>query len=165
MKIILVLAISGVVSGCGYTARQVAEPSSITLDAALGDVADSLNNLHQRTQNREKLGMAVDEVSVTFQISAKGASTTTAGASAAGVPLGAVGGTGGLSISNTLANEGNRGNTIVVKFKNLATADLSKGSLALTNKKGVLLIDPRCLKPNPPKELRCPPIEFSKAPN
>jgi hypothetical protein len=50
-------------------------------------------------------------------------------------------------------DEGLRGNTITIKFKNLATADLSKGMYA----KGST-IDPRCLQKNKPKGLKCPPI-------
>jgi hypothetical protein len=141
-------------------AKQVADPSSITLDAALNDVADSLYQLRQKTLDRDKVGLAVDEVSVTFNVSARANNTGTATANASISPP-MTGGTGGLMVSNTLINEGIRGNQVVVKFKNLATADLTKGAL-VKGKDGKPMVDPRCNRPNPPKELGCPEIMFRK---
>ncbi|MES0110149.1 hypothetical protein [Mesorhizobium sp. M0013] len=112
--------------GCGtYTPREVADPKAITLNAALIDVADSLNDMRSRTANRDKFGLLVDEVTVTFNVSSKATDTGKLAVSVANIPVG--GGVLGASGENTLVAEGNRGNQITVKFKNLATADLSKG--------------------------------------
>lgn len=132
--------------GCGtYTPREVADPSAITLKAALVDVADSLNEMRARTQPRDKFGLIPDEVTVTFNIAAHGTNTGKLNVTASGVPLSP--GTLGASADNTQVAESNRGNQIIVKFKNIATADLSKGNKTLVD---------RCFVNNPPKD--CPVI-------
>ncbi|MBY3228546.1 hypothetical protein [Rhizobium laguerreae] len=108
------------------TPNEVAKPSEITLEKAIFDVADSLNQLQQRTANRAKIGLIVDEATVTFNVAATANNAGTGSASLNALPLSA-GGTAGLSVSNTLTNNGTRGNTITVTFKNMATADYSKG--------------------------------------
>lgn len=114
-------------AGCA-TPSIVAEPGEITLDAALTEVANGIYNLQKTTEGRPKAGLILDEVSVSLNVSAKATNTGTTGATIGNVPLN-IGGVGGLTVSNTMVGEGNRGNTITMKFKNLATADLSKGDI------------------------------------
>lgn len=114
-----------ILSACAYTPKDVADPQAITLNAALNDVADSLNDVRTRTANRDKFGLLVDEVTVTFNVNSKGTNTNKLALNVANVPVSD--GILGASADNTLVAEGYRGNVIVVKFKNLATADLSKG--------------------------------------
>jgi hypothetical protein len=112
------------------TPNEVARPSDITLDKAISDVADGLNNLQLRTANRSKVGLIVDEATVTFTVAATANNAATAGASLDSLPV-SQGGKAGLSVSNTLTNNGTRGNTITVVFKNIGTADYSKGGLTM----------------------------------
>ncbi|CDX21358.1 hypothetical protein MPL3356_350075 [Mesorhizobium plurifarium] len=134
------------IAGCGtYTPREVADPSAITLKAALVDVADSLNEMRARTDSRDKFGLIPDEVTVTFNIAAHGTNTGKLNVTASGVPLGPA--TLGASAENTQVADSNRGNQIVIKLKNIATADLSKGNKTLVD---------RCFVINPPKD--CPVI-------
>lgn len=108
------------------TPGMVAKPSDVTLDTAIIEVADSLKHVQQQTADRKKVGLIVDEAQVQFQIAAKSTNTGSIGGSVTAVPLG-VGGTAGLTVSNQVVNEGSRGNTVTVTFKNIATADYSKG--------------------------------------
>lgn len=135
VKKFTVLAVFGAclfLNGC-TTPNQVAKPSDITLDKAIIEVADSLKNVQQMTADRKKVGLIVDEAKVEFQIAAKATNTSTVSASASDVPLG-VGGTAGLSVSNQIVNEGSRGNTVTVTFRNIATADYSKGGKEMVAK-------------------------------
>lgn len=119
-------------AGCGtYTPREVADPTSITLRDALIDVADSLEAMRQQTRPRDKFGLIPDEVTVTFNIQAHGTNTGHASLNVNGSPI--PGTTLGGTIENTLVSDSNRGNQIVVKLKNLATADLSKGDRRLVD--------------------------------
>ncbi|CAN7485797.1 hypothetical protein [Mesorhizobium sp. LjRoot246] len=128
-------------TACGtYTPREVADPKAITLNAALIDVADSLNDMRAKAENRGNFGLIVDEVDVTFNVSSKATNTGKLAVSVANMPV--AGGILGASGENTLVAEGNRGNQIVIKMKNLATADTSKA----TNKR---LVD-RCAVKHPP---------------
>jgi hypothetical protein len=70
--------------------------------------------------------MLVDEVSVTFNVSSKATNTNKLAVSVANIPL--AGGILGASADNQLVAEGNRGNQITIKMKNIATADMSKSS-------------------------------------
>lgn len=118
-----------VLSAC-TTPNEVAKPTDITLEKAIFDVADSLNHLQLRTANRTKVGLIVDEATVTFNVAATANNAATAGASLDALPV-SQGGKAGLSVSNTMTNNGTRGNTITVTFKNMATADYSKGGFDL----------------------------------
>lgn len=117
---------------CAYSVKQVAEPSTITLDDGVTQVANSLYHLQQLTADRDKSGLIPDEASVTFNVSAKATSANSGTLNIANVPLSA--GTIGGSLSSSLNDESNRGNVITIKFKNLATADLTKGALAKGSK-------------------------------
>ncbi|WP_426236524.1 hypothetical protein [Pararhizobium sp. DWP1-1-3] len=112
---------------------QVAKPSDITLERAIIEVADSLKSVQQQTADRKKVGMIVDEVKVEFQIAAKATNTAGGSATATGLPVGPSG-AGGLSVSNQLVNEGSRGNTVTVTFKNIATANYSQGGKEMADK-------------------------------
>lgn len=114
-------------------AGQVAKPSDITLEKAIIEVADSLKSVQQQTADRKKVGMIVDEAKVEFQIAAKATNTANGSANISAVPLG-IGGTGGLSVSNQLVNEGSRGNTVTVTFKNIATANYNNGGKEMVEK-------------------------------
>lgn len=127
-KIALLACIApSILSGC-YTAGQVAQPSDITLDQALTQVSDSLTNLQKKTEKQDKVGLIPDQVTVAFNVAAKATGTNSATLNLAAVP--AAGGTLGASGTSSNVDESSRGNTITIVFKNLATADLSKGMYA-----------------------------------
>ncbi|MBZ9854890.1 hypothetical protein LB566_13860 [Mesorhizobium sp. CA13] len=129
------------VAGCGtYTPKEVADPKAITLNAAMIDVADSLNDMRARTRGRDNFGLIVDQVTVTFNVSSQATNTGKLAVTASNIPVAA--GILGASAENTLVATGNRGNQIIITLKNLATADTSKA----TNKK---LVD-RCAVKHPP---------------
>ncbi|NNU66535.1 hypothetical protein G9X67_14750 [Rhizobium sp. WYCCWR 11152] len=144
-RVCLYLGVVGL-SGC-TTPNEVAKPTDITLEKAIFDVADSLNHLQLRTANRAKVGLIVDEATVTFNVAATADNAATGGATLEALPVSA-GGKAGLSISNTLTNNATRGNTITVTFKNMATADYSKGGFDLVT---------WCKKQPEPKPLICKP--------
>ncbi|BCG72059.1 hypothetical protein MesoLj113a_32170 [Mesorhizobium sp. 113-1-2] len=123
MKPFYVLAIvPGALTGCGtYTPREVANPPTITVQQALNDVGDGLNGLRAKTNG--KYGLIVDEVNVSFNISSKATSDGKLGITTDKIPIGG-GGLLGVTASQDLANESNRGNQISIKLKNIATADL-----------------------------------------
>ncbi|AVH44966.1 hypothetical protein [Agrobacterium tumefaciens] len=128
------IAVSGVIlTSCGtYTPRQVAEPSAISLKQAIFEVADSLNEVQDRVPVNRRSGLIADEVTVVFNIAAQSTSTSNAGLTVSNVPLAGVGGTFGANGEIQNVSVGNRGNTVTVKFKNIATADMSKSSLKPT---------------------------------
>jgi hypothetical protein len=123
------LGLAVLVAGCAYQPRQVADPGEITLDSALMQLANGLNNMRDQTRARDKLGLIVDEAEVTLNISAKATKEGQLTLSASQIPIAS--GLLGLTASEKLSNEGTRGNTIVIRFKNIATADLSKGDRRL----------------------------------
>lgn len=124
---LITTSISLVLSACTHV-QEVANPTDITLKAAILEVADSIYEAQQHTQGRPKAGLIVDEATVQFNVSAKATAKTTIGGEAAGIPLNPAG-TLKLSVSNEVYSEGNRGNTVTVKFKNLATAAVNKNGL------------------------------------
>ncbi len=124
-SVTVVVLCSLALGACGYTTREVADPPTITLKTALIDVADSIDALRQRTSQRQKAGLLVDEVTVTFDVSSKATDGNKLGITTTNIPIGNA--VGGLSGELSSASEGNRGNQIVVKLKNVATADMSKG--------------------------------------
>ncbi len=97
--------------------------------------------------------MIADEAVVEFNIAAGATNKSTVGANADAIPMG-VGGTLGLSVSNEAFSEGSRGNTVKITFKNIATADYSKGGAEMVK---------RCLRV--PQPAGCPPIQFNVLPN
>lgn len=133
----IVALMSGALANCAsFTPEQVAKPSDISLDTALNNVADSLHRLQDKYANKKKIGMMVDEVQVQFDIAVAASNGGQAQLNVAQVPLGAAGGTLGASAQHQESANANRGNTITVTFRNIATADLSKGSLSLIKPAG-----------------------------
>lgn len=131
-RILLVFASIQMI-GCAYHPEEVADPKSISLRSAVFDVADTLAATKERTRNREKVGLYVDEATVVFNVAAKSTETT-------GLKLGASSPAGFVPITfsgeNSLANEGNRGNTVTVKFKNIATLGKGESAKAAVAPKG-----------------------------
>ena len=150
ISIWMFISIGCVATSSCSTPNQVAKPSSITLDAAINEVADSLYRLQKKTESREKVGLIVDEATVEFNVAASATNTTTTGGGLTVIPTSI--GQGGLSVSNELTNTGSRGNTIKVTFKNIATADYSKGGAEMAA---------RCAKN--PKAEGCPRQLFRAA--
>lgn len=123
---IILIATTAILTGCGtYTPRQVAEPSSITLRKAVFDVATTLRDVQSVTPPDKKTGMMADEATVTFNIAASSKTTNSGELSISNVPLAKGAVTGSIGTENI--SEGSTGNQIIIKFKNIATADMSKG--------------------------------------
>lgn len=136
-----------IVASCS-TPQQVAKPSDVTVRSAVIELADTFNELQQRVQGRPKVGLLVDEATVEFNVAAKATNKANASATADALPFAQ--GTLGLSVANEAYAEGSRGNKITITFKNVATADYSKGGKEIADK---------CLRaPVPPG---CPPILMS----
>ncbi|SCB41689.1 hypothetical protein [Rhizobium multihospitium] len=133
---ILTLMSSALASCASFTPAQVAKPSDISLDSALNDVATSLHKLQRKYADKEKIGMMVDEVQVQFAIAVTAADSGKVQLNVADIPVGTAGGTLGASAEHDQSSGANRGNTITVTFKNVATADLSKGSFSLLKPAG-----------------------------
>ncbi|MGO4570161.1 hypothetical protein AB4Z52_35335 [Rhizobium sp. 2YAF20] len=111
-------------TGCASTPTEVAKPTDITLGEAVNQVATSLHSLQNEYKDQPKVGLMADSATVTFVVAAS--STNTRGATLnVAAPLTAGNLTAGLS--DSLVSNGNRGNTVVIQFKNIMTADLSKG--------------------------------------
>ena len=134
MRVLIVFALFAVgLSGCGtYSPRQVAEPTEISLKQAIFEVADSLNEVQERVPLERRSGLIADEVTVVFNVAAQSTSTSKAGLTISNVPLAGVGGTIGANGEFQNVSAGNRGNTVTIKFKNIATADMSKSSFKPT---------------------------------
>ena len=117
-------------AGCGaFTPREVAEPSNVTLRQAVFDVAETLRDVRDLTPPGKKTGLMADEVTVTFNIAASSTTTNKADLTVSNVPVG--NGVLGASAGTQNVSEANRGNQIVIKFRNIATADMSKGIYSL----------------------------------
>ena len=124
MKWLSIIALGLSLAGCGYRPADVADPSDITLRAAVLDVADTLAEAKARTIRRgSSVGLYVDEATVEFNISAKANETNTLNVKSS-VPAALIGVPFSIDATNALVNEGNRGNKITLKFKNLITTKL-----------------------------------------
>ncbi|MUO42998.1 hypothetical protein [Agrobacterium vitis] len=131
MKKLLLSLMPLILCSCGtYTPAQVAKPSEVSLRAAVFDVADTLRDVQGRVPPEKKTGLLVDEVTVVFNVAASATKTDKAGLSISNVPLAA--GTVGVTADSQNAATGSRGNTVTIKFKNVATADMSKSSVRPT---------------------------------
>ncbi|BCH58508.1 hypothetical protein RvVAR0630_11320 [Agrobacterium vitis] len=125
-KITVILLYSVFLSSCGTsTPKQIADPSNITLRAAIFDVATTLRDVKDISPPDKKTGLMADEATVTFNIAASSKTTNNAELKISDVRLaeGIIGGT----LGSQNITEGSTGNQIVVKFKNITTADMSKG--------------------------------------
>ncbi|BCH63674.1 hypothetical protein RvVAT039_08900 [Agrobacterium vitis] len=125
-KITVILLYSVFLSSCGTsTPKQIADPSNITLRTAIFDVATTLRDVKDISPPDKKTGLMADEATVTFNIAASSKTTNNAELKISDVRLaeGIIGGT----LGSQNITEGSTGNQIVVKFKNITTADMSKG--------------------------------------
>ncbi len=136
-----------VLPGCGtFTPRQIAEPSQVTVKEAIFEVADALRDVQDRVPPERRAGLIADEVTVVFNVAAGSTVTNKAGLTISNVPL--AGGALGGSLETQNVSNASRGNTITIKFKNIATADI-KGGAPLGNKKrcgeGFVLVRGKCI--------------------
>jgi hypothetical protein len=114
-------------SCASFSPGQVVKPSDITLDKALQDVAYSLHHVQDKYPPEKRMGLIADEVTVQFQVAASATNGGSGTLNIAAIPVSAAGGTIGGSLTEQQSANANRGNTITLTFRNLATADLSKG--------------------------------------
>ncbi|WP_299724674.1 hypothetical protein [Devosia sp.] len=121
------LAIIAAYSLAACTTQRASPTPTISLQAALIDTADSLNALRQRTASRDRFGLAVETVTVEFNVSSKATNTAKAGLSTKDTPLG-VGGLLGIDASNEFVTDNSAGNKITIVLRNLATMDNSKAN-------------------------------------
>lgn len=134
MRFVFAALLCGLVlTGCGtFTPRQVAEPSDISLKKAVFEVADALSEVQGRVPLQRRSGMIADEVTVVFNVAATSTTTNSAGLTISNVPLAGDGGLLGANAQTQNVSLGNRGNTVTIKFKNVATADMSKSKFKVT---------------------------------
>lgn len=107
-----------VLTGCAHTQRP--EITDITLETAMADVALGLNKIYAERQGHDKSGLVPSEITVTFNVGAKGQDSSKlyieAGAKAGAVSIAKAGGETGGSL------EVSRGNTITIKFSSVLYA-------------------------------------------
>jgi hypothetical protein len=103
---------------CGTRPTDVADPNTISLKSAVLDVSTTLNELRVRNAQNSRATMVAEEASVTFNISAKSVEGDTL--KLGGSLPASVGFPFNFSNDYQLTNEGNRGNQITIKFKNIA---------------------------------------------
>ncbi|WSG98786.1 hypothetical protein U8P76_30590 (plasmid) [Rhizobium johnstonii] len=146
-KLSVCLAVVMSVSACGtFTPREIAEPSEVTVRDAVFEVADTLREVQNRIPAGNKSGLIADEVTVVFNVAASSDVTNKAGLTISNVPL--AGGAVGGSAETQNITGASRGNTIAIKFKNIATADIKSGPLLGNDKscpKGYILVKGVCL--------------------
>lgn len=122
-------------TACGtYTPAQVAKPSDVTLRQAVFEVATTLRDVQSLVPDDKKVGLMADEATIVFNVAASSKTTSGADLTVSNVPVagGAIG--GGASTENI--SEASRGNQVTIKFKNIATADMSKGVYSLKQFQG-----------------------------
>ena len=123
----LALLICGFVAlgGCSQRVYEVAQPSNISLDQAMQDVATSLAHLRDfEKANNIQLGVVIDEVNLNFQVAANAQDSTklaVAVSSPAHAPVVA-----SLNASDETLLAAQRGSTIQVKMKSVITAPLNE---------------------------------------
>jgi hypothetical protein len=125
-QVLAVLFLSTIFSGCAYRPNDVVDPNTITLRTAIMDVADTLHAVRDKYRNEPKVGLYVDQATVTFNISAQSQETSglqlgaTVPAAVSVIPLTA-------SLSDQTVATGARGNQITIIFKNVNTLGKSGG--------------------------------------
>lgn len=125
-----VCALACALASCGtYTPRQVAEPSSVTVRDAVFEVATTLRDVQNLVPPDQRAGLLADEVTVVFNVAATASTTSGADLRISNVALPS--GTLGAGASTENVSTGSRGNQITIKFRNIATADMTKGALSL----------------------------------
>ena len=116
------------ISGCtSMKPVDVARPSEITVDGALNDVAQGLNNFRKvGAATNTRYGLIVDEVTVTLKITASANDRSKLVVDVANVaPTVLQGGNAAIHAEQGGDSSGTRDNTIVVKLKNVYTAQLN----------------------------------------
>ncbi|MGO8086479.1 hypothetical protein AB9E29_05030 [Rhizobium leguminosarum] len=127
---VICVCVSSVLGGCGtFTPRQVAEPSSVTVRDAVFEVATTLRDVQNLVPPEKRAGLLADEVTVVFNVAA--ASNTTSGADLRISNVALPSGTLAAGVDTKNVSEGTRANQITIKFKNIATADMTKGAFTL----------------------------------
>ncbi|MDW9814292.1 hypothetical protein GOC60_05170 [Sinorhizobium meliloti] len=124
---LILAAIIGLAGCASFTPSEIAKPSDITLDAALQDVVHSLHRAQEQYPSDRRLGLMVDQVDVNFEVAAKASAGGSRQLNIAQVPIGGPGGTLGFTAQGQESSDANRGNTIKITFRNIATADMTKG--------------------------------------
>jgi hypothetical protein len=118
---ILIVIIGFAFAGC----EQIVEPKTVTLENAMKQVATGLNEMYKIGKDYPKTGLTPSEVTIEFNVSAKG---TKEGKLVVGtaVPL------EGINASGEIGSkvEASRGNKVTVKFVNLFLSD-TKDSLIM----------------------------------
>lgn len=146
-RLVISSVVSLSISGCGtFTPREIAEPSEVTVREAVFEVADTLRDVQNRIPVDNRSGLIADEVTVVFNVAASSNVTDKAGLTISNVPL-AEGAVGGNAETQNISSA-NRGNTITIKFKNIATADIKSGpqlGKAKSCAKGYVLVRGICL--------------------
>jgi hypothetical protein len=119
---IFLIGLATTLAGCAGKAV-IPEPGKITLENAMRDVGQGLVAMRE-AQGNLRTGLIADEVTVTFNISATGVDNSKLYIEATPILTkpeigGKVGGEAGTSYTAV------RGNQIIIKMKNLMTADTS----------------------------------------
>lgn len=117
-----------VFSGCtSMKPVDVANPSEVTVDAALYDVAKGLNNFRKLgASTNTRYGLIVDEVTVTLKVTASANDSSKLVLDVANVkPTILEGGNVGVHAEQGGDSHGTRDNTIVVRLRNIYTAQLN----------------------------------------
>jgi len=115
-----VLAMLCASAGC-QTAKKVADPKTITLEAALVSVGEGLSKMYDAKDPKYQFGMLPSEVTVAFNVKATGedGGKLYVEASAKPVETVTIGKIGGEIMSK---QTGERGNTITIKMTNVLFA-------------------------------------------
>lgn len=117
-------------SCASFRPQDVVQPSDITIQRAMSDVADGLIGMKYKLKDKYKTGLEPDEVDITFNITAgatnKNNVSLDVGAKTPGPTVVSVNG----SASNEQQATASRGNQITIKFRNIWTSDLNQVGLA-----------------------------------
>jgi hypothetical protein len=147
MNKMAVVILFSLIAGCStFAPREIAQPSQVTVKDAVFEVADALRDVQDRVPPEKRAGLIADEVTVVFNIAAGSTVTDKAGLTISNVPL--AGGALGGNIETQNVSNASRGNTITIKFKNIATADIKGGSPLGDAKKcpaGYALVRGKCI--------------------
>ncbi|WP_296100348.1 hypothetical protein [uncultured Agrobacterium sp.] len=128
----IVLATSALLAGC-VSSRPVdiAKPSELSVQAAMRSVAEGLQEFRQvGLQNKANYGLIVDEVTLTLKVTASAKDSNKLVVNVADIkPAYLAPAT--LTANNTyeVGSEGTRDNTIIIKLKNVYTAQLNAKGL------------------------------------
>jgi hypothetical protein len=150
MNKMAVVILFSLIAGCStFAPREIAQPSQVTVKDAVFEVADALRDVQDRVPPEKRAGLIADEVTVVFNIAAGSTVTDKAGLTISNVPL--AGGALGGNIETQNVSNASRGNTITIKFKNIATAETGAGE---GNRTLVFSLEGCCstieLHPHPP---------------